>query len=260
MTRHLRVAGPGRRDATEAHTRPPARPERTREPDRRSLPEAISAATHELKTPLASLLGYARLLRKQWDTLDPDRRASFFDVIEQQGGRMLRLLEGLLEAARVDSGGGAIRRRHLDVAAIVASACATASGLARHHVIEASVPDGDLGLYGDPGAVEQVLINLLENAVKYSPAGTRVHLAVAEAESFVCFSVADEGPGIADADLPYVFERFRRGSDAAGTEGVGLGLHIVRSLVEAHNGTIDADSRADGGAVFTVRLPRRSPR
>lgn len=221
-----------------------------------SVADSVATIAHELKTPLASILGYARMLRSGWDSLEPVRRDEFFAVVEQQGRRLQRMIEDLLECARSETGPTKLRREPVDVARVIRRAVATVAGLADHRRITVSVPGGDLGLYGDATALEHVVTNLLENAVKYTSDGTAVGVFVVEHPNEVRICVADEGPGIDPAELPYVFERFRRGS--SDVNGVGLGLHIVRNLVEAHNGRVWADSTVGEGTTFTVVLPRRA--
>ena len=221
-----------------------------------SLAEGVATIAHELKTPLASILGYSRMLRSGWDSLDASRRDEFFDVVDHQGRRLQRLIEDLLESARIDAGLPVVRREPLDLAGAVRGAVATVTGLAGARMIEVVVPEDDLGLYGDANAIEHVLTNLLENAIKYSPDETLISVTVTERGREVRVSVSDQGSGIDASDLPHVFERFRRGNGVV--KGVGLGLHIVRNLVHAHNGRVWVHSDAGAGATFTVALPRRS--
>jgi len=222
------------------------------------VPDAVATIAHELKTPLASILGYARMLRAAGDTLDPRRRDEFFEVVEQQGRRLTHMIDDLLQFARTDAGPQKLSRTPVDIAGVVDRAVSTVSGLSGDHIIHTSVPDGDLGLYGDAAALEHVLTNLLENAIKYTPDATVIEVVVAGHRHEIRISVADKGPGIDPADLPYVFDRFRRGSGVV--RGVGLGLHIVRTLVEAHDGRVWAESPPGEGATFTVALPRRAVR
>lgn len=218
--------------------------------------ECVATLAHEMKTPLASLLGYSRMLRSGWTGMEPAQRQEFFDVIEQQGRRLHRMIEDLLETARLDAGAPTLRREPLDLVAIVGRAVSTVAGMAGDRPISIDAPGDDLGLYGDASAIEHALTNLLENAIKYSPDGTPIAVVVSEHDTEVRMSVADEGIGVEPADLPHVFERFRRGNGVV--SGVGLGLHIVRSLVTAHNGRVWVESEPGRGATFTVALPRRS--
>ena len=131
--------------------------------------------------------------------------------------------------------------------------------MAKTHTLAFEVPDRDLGLYGDPTAIEHVLTNLLENAIKYSDPGTEIRLSVEESEPEILISVSDHGQGIPAEDLPFIFERFRQAEGVLHSRAsVGLGLYIVRSLVTAHGGRIWAESTEGTGTTFTIALPRRA--
>ena len=220
----------------------------------------IATVTHELKTPLTSLLGYATILRKRATELAPEQREEFFNIMTRQGERILRLIEELLQSSRLEAGGTKLRREPLDLNAIVKELSSDLASMARTHTLTFDVPDRDLGLYGDPTALEHVLTNLLENAIKYSEPNTEIRLGVEEQESEVIITITDRGQGIDPEDLPHIFERFRQANGHGRTRAsVGLGLYIVRSLVTAHGGRVWADSKLGEGTTFTVALPRRAP-
>ena len=219
----------------------------------------IATITHELKTPLTSLMGYASILRKRALELRPDQREEFFTIMARQGDKILRLIEELLQSSRIEAGATRLRREPLDLRAIVKDVESGLSSLAKTHSLVFDVPEGDLGLYGDATALEHVLTNLLENALKYSEAGTEIRLAVEEQEAEVHITISDQGQGIDPDDLPLIFERFRQvGGQGRTRNSVGLGLYIVRSLVNAHGGRVWADSAIGRGTTFTIALPRRS--
>jgi len=219
----------------------------------------IATITHELKTPLTSLMGYATILRKRALELNSDQREEFFNIMSRQGDRILRLIEELLQSSRIDAGVAKLRREPLDLAAIAKEVESGLTSLAKTHTLAFDVPDRDLGLYGDPNAIEHVLTNLLENAIKYSEPGTEIRLSVEEREHDVHIMVSDHGQGIDPEDLPHIFERFRQANGQGRTRNsVGLGLYIVRSLVTAHGGRVWADSAAGRGTTFTIALPRRA--
>ena len=219
----------------------------------------IATITHELKTPLTSLLGYASILRKRSADLPEDKRDEFFAIMARQGERILRLIEELLQSSRIEAGEAKLRREPLDLALIVKELESGFSSVSRDHELVFEVPDRDLGLYGDATAIEHVLTNLVENAIKYSPTSTTVRLSVEESDSEVLISVADQGQGIPAEDLPFIFERFRQAAGASrARSSVGLGLYIVKSLVIAHGGRIWADSAEGAGTTFTIAMPRRA--
>ena len=221
----------------------------------------VATITHELKTPLTSLLGYAQILRKRATELPAEQREEFFQIMARQGERILRLIEELLQSSRLEAGAARLRREPLDLRAITREVEAGLSSMSRSHELAFDVPEHDLGLYGDATAVEHVLTNLLENAIKYSEADTTIRLDVEEHGPEIHIKVADQGQGIEPEDLPFIFERFRQAQGTGRTRtSVGLGLYIVRSLVTAHGGRVWADSKLGQGTTFTVALPRRGER
>lgn len=221
--------------------------------------DLIAQATHELKTPLTSVLGYATILRKREETLSSEQRLEFIDVMERQGRRILDLIDEMLQTARHDEGLKRMRRVPLDLHDITKRVVDEFS-TGRERAIEAHLPDTDLGLWGDPGAMEHILTNLLDNALKYSPPTSVVRVSVEENDGVVLLKVSDHGEGIAPDDLGTIFERFRQGAAPKGRASVGLGLYIVKSLVEAHGGRVWADSTLGVGTTFIVAFPRRRGR
>ncbi|HJR19086.1 MAG TPA: ATP-binding protein [Actinomycetota bacterium] len=219
----------------------------------------VATITHELKTPLTSLLGYAQILRKRAVELKPEQRDEFFEIMARQGERILRLIEELLQSSRIEAGGTKLRREPLDLRAITGQLEKDLSSMSRSHGFAFDVPDHDLGLFGDATALEHVLTNLLENAIKYSGPDSTIRLSVEEQGNEIHIKIADQGQGIEPEDLPFIFERFRQTNTGTGKtrNSVGLGLYIVRSLVNAHGGRVWADSKVGQGTTFTVALPRR---
>ena len=218
--------------------------------------DVVASVTHQLKTPLTSLLGYATILRKRADTLPLEQRDEFIGVIEEQGYRILGLIENLLQSTRVEAGLGRLQRVPVDLSGIV-RAVAREMGTGRQRTIETDVSLRELGLFGDPAAMEHIVTNLLDNALKYSEPNTVVRAAVFEGDGEVLLTVADEGMGIAADELPQVFDRFRQASNARGHSSVGLGLYIVHNLVIAQGGRVWVDSELGKGTTFTVALPVR---
>jgi signal transduction histidine kinase len=220
----------------------------------------IATVTHELKTPLTSLLGYATILRKRAHELPAEQRDEFFGIMMRQGDRILRLIEEMLQSSRLEAGGTKLRRDPLNLSAIVKELEVELASMAKTHTLTFDVPDRELGLYGDPIALEHIITNLIDNAIKYSPPETEIRLGVTEQDSEVHITIADHGQGIDPEDLPHIFERFRQANGQGRTRAsVGLGLYIVRSLVNAHGGRVWAESKLGEGTTFTIALPRRSP-
>ena len=220
----------------------------------------LASLGHDLRTPLTGIQGAAGTLRSAWDGLDETTRTDLLDSIEQDVGRMVRFLANITELTRLESGQISPRLSRVDLAEVVEAALARLPGAPHVAVRVAEPPPAALA---DPALLEQVLVNLLENAVKYSPAGSLTLVRVTAEAGAACVSVADEGIGIPADDLPHVFDSFfraRRGDRVP--PGTGLGLAIARGLVEAMGGRIEAhsprpDTPADGlpGAVLSVRLP-----
>jgi len=218
--------------------------------------DVVASVTHQLKTPLTSLLGYATILRKRADTLPLEQRDEFIGVIEEQGYRILGLIENLLQSTRVEAGLGRLQRVPVDLSGIVRTV-AREMGTGRQRTIEVDVSPHELGLFGDPAAMEHIVTNLLDNALKYSEPDTVVRAVVFEGDGEVLLTVSDEGLGIAADELPLVFDRFSQASNARGHSSVGLGLYIVHSLVIAQGGRVWVDSELGKGTTFTVALPVR---
>ncbi|WP_255306056.1 cell wall metabolism sensor histidine kinase WalK [Streptomyces sp. Wb2n-11] len=230
----------------------------------------VADASHELRTPLASIRGYAELTRRGQETAGPDTRHAL-GRIESEAARMTGLVEDLLLLARLDArpdaGPDAGRPRPLsyertDLSPLVVDAVSDARVAGQGHVWRLELPDEPAVVRGDPARLQQVLVNLLANARTHTPPGTTVTARVRLEDGRVVTEVADDGPGIAPALLPYVFERFARGdasrarrAEAAGeTASTGLGLAIVRAVVVAHGGGVTVES-TPGRTVFAVRLP-----
>ncbi len=224
----------------------------------------LASLGHDLRTPLAGIQGAAGTLRTAWDQLDTPTRADLLDSIEDDVGRMARFLANITDLTRLESGQISPRLARTDLAEVLDAALSRIPG-APHVAVRVSDPSP--AALADPALLEQVLVNLLENAVKYAPAGSLTLVRITAEPGLACISVADEGIGIPADDLPHVFDSFfraRRGDRIP--PGTGLGLAIARGLVEAMAGRIDArsprpDTPADGlpGSVLTVRLPAAPP-
>ncbi len=215
----------------------------------------LSAVSHDLRTPLAAITGAATTLRDESATVPPEERAGLLGAICDEADRMERLVANLLDMTRLESGGLPLKREWVPLEEMVGSVLTRLEKRLVGRPVAVRLPD-DLPLLSvDPVLIEQVLLNLLENAAKYTPAESPLDVTARADESSVVFEVADRGPGLPEEAPGRVFEKFYRGPHV-GVGGVGLGLPICRGMVEAHGGTITAENRAGGGAVFRVTLPR----
>jgi PAS domain S-box-containing protein len=220
--------------------------------------EFLSTLSHELRTPLNAILGWTRML--QSGQLPEARRAHALATIERNAHVQARLVDDILDVSRIVSGKLPLEITALDPCAIVAAAvdsvrpAAEAKGLQLHVACER-----DLGtVYADPGRLQQVVWNLLSNAVKFTPRGGQVEVRLRRADEQLEIEVSDTGQGIAPEFLPHVFERFRQADAGSARQhgGLGLGLAIVRHLVELHGGSVSVQSGGvDRGATFVARFP-----
>jgi signal transduction histidine kinase len=218
----------------------------------------VSAASHEFRTPLTSIRQLSHMLlgnRVESET----RRTQYYEVLVRESERLHKLVERLLTFGRVDA--GRVRFESLDARDLTAAVVAEFSASLGRDVVEIASSQDSCPVAADRELLSLALWNLVDNAVKYSPAGARVHVSVDRSSSEVRLAVRDEGPGIAAADRPRLFEQFVRGANAAATApGSGLGLALVHRVVHAHAGRIELSSAPGAGSVFTIVLPlERTP-
>lgn len=221
--------------------------------------EFLATVSHELRTPLNAILGWARILGSM--QLPADRAKQGAATIERNAAALVRIIEDLLDVSRPLAGNFHLERQPVDLGVVVATALESVRPLAVSKSLElfsaSSLSPADV-IQGDPGRLEQVVSNLLTNAIKFTPTGGRVDVFVERSNEYAEVRVVDSGEGISPQFLPHVFDRFRQ-ADGATTRrhaGLGLGLAIVRQLVELHGGTVHAESEGEGlGATFAVRVP-----
>ncbi len=213
----------------------------------------LSAVSHDLRTPLASITGAASTLRSQGEKLAPGVRDELLESISEEALRLSRLVGNLLDMTRLESG-MELRRDLYPLEEIVGAALQRLEPQLAGRDVTASVPE-DLPLVNvDDVLLGQVLVNLLENAAKYSPAGSAIEITASATPAAVQMEVRDRGPGFAPGEEKRLFEKFYRGK-SEGVRGAGLGLAICRAIVTAHRGSIEALHREGGGAIFRIRLP-----
>jgi two-component system OmpR family sensor kinase len=223
--------------------------------------EFVADASHELRTPLTSVLANLELLQERLDGIE--RRGEEAEMIEsalRSSKRMSHLVSDLLLLARADAG-RAGARRECDLAAVAAAALSEVRPVANGHQLTLT-DHGPVPVDGNPDELHRLTVNLLDNGVRHTPAGTEIRVAVERRNGHAVLEVSDDGPGIPPGMEAQVFSRFVRGAgpaDVAGDGGAGLGLAIVKAVAVSHGGDVEAGSSPGGGARFTVRLPTPKP-
>ena len=217
----------------------------------------LTSISHDLRTPLASILGSASSLKTYGASLDNAAQDELIGTIQEEAERLNRFIANLLDMTRLESGAIEPNADLVDLADVIGSALRRAAKVLAKHAVELDLGADMPMLKLDPVLFEQVLFNLLDNAAKYSPAGTQIRVEARRDGGRVCLRILDEGGGIPPADLERIFDKFYRVQAADRKRaGTGLGLAICRGFVEAMGGTIAAGNRETGhGAVFTILLP-----
>jgi K+-sensing histidine kinase KdpD len=217
----------------------------------------ISVISHELKTPVALIKGYVGTLRREDVSWDREIVQDSLEVIEEEADRLTELIENLLDASRLQAGALAINLSDLALDALTYRIAERFKTQTTVHTIKVDFPSDFPIILGDEDRIAQVLSNLISNAIKYSPKGCEIHIRGQARTKQVVVCVSDQGPGIATADLPYIFDRFYRSSETSRTtKGAGLGLYLARAVIEAHNGRIWVDPQSGDGARICFSLPR----
>jgi signal transduction histidine kinase len=225
--------------------------------------EFVANVAHDLKNPLATIRGQAQLLRRRLargEPPDPDRLLTGMAAIDAGAERMVAMIDDLVDVARLRGGQPLeLRRQPVDLGELARRAIEEVDRSHERHPIRLVAPEEPVVGLWDGGRLERVVANLLSNAVKYSPEGGEVVVRVGREEDAgrVCavLAVEDHGVGIPAADLPHIFDRYRRGRNVGGIVGSGIGLSGARTIVEQHGGTIAVRSTEGEGSTFTVRLP-----
>jgi two-component system sensor histidine kinase KdpD len=215
----------------------------------------LNSIAHNVRTPLASIIGVLSTLQEDNSALDPTVRDDLIDTARQEADRLNRLLGNLLDFSRIESGVVQVRADPCDVQDVIGAALQQLGAKAQERAIEVVI-DPTLPLVRmDFALIVQVLVNMLDNALKYSGAPTPIGIAAHLADGRLEIRVQDEGDGIRDEDLDRVFDKFNRARRTGETGGIGLGLSICKGLVEAHRGAIWAERRDPSGTIVAFRLP-----
>lgn len=213
----------------------------------------LSTVSHDLRTPLASITGAASTLRSQDEKLSPETRRELLDSISEEAERLGRLVRNLLDMTRLQSG-VELRLELCPIEEIVGAALQRIDSQLTNRKLAIHLPESLPPVSVDDVLLGQVITNLVENAVKYTPSDTEIEIFAAAENDTLTLEVRDRGPGFKEGDEFRIFEKFYRGK-SEGVRGAGLGLAICRAIVEAHHGTIQAFSRSGGGAIFRICLP-----
>lgn len=217
--------------------------------------EVISAVSHELRSPLTSVKGFTSTLLHRWDRFDDETKKHLLVTIESDADRVTRLIGELLDVSRIEAGRLQLSRYPIDITEIAHKVTDRLRPISQTHTLSTAFPAGFPAVYADPDKIEQVLTNLVENAVKHTESGA-VTVSGAVDGDRVQVDVADQGEGIPREHRLAVFGKFfRRGGRAGSPSGTGLGLYISKGLVEAHGGKIWVDGAPGGGSIFSFTLP-----
>jgi signal transduction histidine kinase len=216
----------------------------------------VSLVSHELRSPMAAVIGSARTLQQRWRQLAPEQRDAFVALIADETQRLATLISDVLDTSRIEAGTFTFSFADVDVTNVLREAVAAAEVAQDEVHVRLNVNGSVPRVRGDRERLRQVVSNLIDNAIKYSPAGGVVEVGARQADGLVEIHVADEGPGIERDQQSLIFEKFGRAQVAGGGKpGTGLGLFIARSIAEAHGGALEVSSAAGRGATFVLRLP-----
>lgn len=229
----------------------------------RAREQFLSIAAHELKNPLTTLLGSIEHLQRRLSRMDQaqERDHQITQRIREQTLRLTQMVDSLLDIARVDTGRFNLVRAPIDLGSLTRRLVSEMQPTSSQHQVTVEVLDDPLIVYGDAVRLEQVLQNLLSNAVKYSPHGGPIDMQIARRDNLAMVVVSDQGIGIPQAAMPYLFQRFFRASNAEDqqVDGIGLGLAVVKEIVTLHGGTVAVASEEGRGSTFTISLPLSEP-
>jgi signal transduction histidine kinase len=220
----------------------------------------ISGVAHDLRNPLTALRGYTELLAGSPQALPPERLRDTFAMLNRQVVRMDSMINDFLDASRIEAGSFELHMREVDLREVAKEAVELFSATSAKHVIRAAVPETPLVAECDRARIEQVLNNLISNAIKYSPRGGEVLVSCEASGGWGIFRIRDQGIGISPQDQERIFTPFQRTEATKGKyPGVGLGLSVAKKLVAAHGGEVRIESAVGQGTTFEVRLPLRIP-
>ncbi len=218
--------------------------------------DLLSEVVHELRTPLTSIRGYSKMLLLAED-IDQEKKLEFTETIHREAVRLGQMINDFLDLARLESGRTYIAQEPVNMNEVISETLAVLQPQAEERQVSIALqaPETLPPIIGDPARLKQVMVNLVSNAVKYNHEGGRVDIEVKVEGDELSVAVRDTGRGIAAEDLPHIFEKFYRVDDSEQVKGTGLGLSIAKHIVEAHGGTISAQSVKGQGSTFSFTLP-----
>ena len=225
------------------------------EEERASIKEIVSDISHQTKTPLANIFLYSQLLEEQ--NLDENSRKLVSEIIKQSE-KLDFLIQSLVKTSRLETGTFQLTPESQKVSTVAEEIIRQAKQKSEKKKIEIVLEDFPTSIKAvyDKKWTSEALYNILDNAVKYSPEGSSIHVHIKAYELFVCIEISDEGMGIAEEELPFIFQRFYRGKNVKEEEGVGIGLYLARQIIEGQKGYIKAGSKTGQGSSFSVYLPK----
>jgi len=219
----------------------------------------LNAVSHDLRTPLSSIMASAGSLRQDDVSWTEAQRGEFAEAIETEAERLNRLVGNLLDLSRIEAGSIRPEKSWYDLGSLINEVAGRLRAVTAGHKLIFDISEGLPPVLFDYVEIDQVITNLIENAVKYTPAGTEISVSARAAGDEVQVQVADRGPGILEAAIPRVLDAFFRASDSGTAKGSGLGLAVAKGLVGAHGGRIRVENREGGGARFVFTLPLHAP-
>ena len=221
--------------------------------------EFLSTITHEIRTPLTSIKGFSQTLQDNWDKIGDEQKKKFIKIIEEQSERLIKLIENVLNVAKIDSNDENMVLKKVNLNQIAKKVIELTKINHKEHNFETNLASGELCALADTDFCEQILVNILENACKYSSKNTTVKISTGTKENNVFVEILDEGAGIEENQLPKIFDKFWRADNylTSKAQGSGLGLYIAQNLAHKMNGKIEAKSPAEKGkgTSFTLYLP-----
>jgi len=221
----------------------------------RARSDIISTVSHEIRSPLTSVKGFTSTLLSKWDRFTDEQKRVMLQTINYDADRVTRLLGDLLDISRLEAGRLELKRQEVDIVALATDAVMRLRLDVEQHTLEVAFPDGFPKVTADPNRIEQVLMNLVENAIKYAKAGPIVVSGDDDTDA-VTVRVIDVGEGIPADHLPHIFTKFYRRGSGERRSGTGLGLHICKGIIEAHGGALVVEKSDATGTTFAFTLPK----